>query len=196
MAHPRRFARSAALALVIAAATPSATSACSSESPTFIEAVRGASAIARVSIIDRLGDPPHTETYRVERVLKGSLPAVVTVSPAWANLCHDTVAFYAGEDGSDIIVAIGMTYYGQIINPVWVLSVHGIDGSAGVPDGVRTLPELERAILRALAMPDTATAEPINHVPGQGLALAVLAGLLAFIVIVRRRSTSGDIPAR
>ena len=71
--------------LVLAAAAvgvmlwmPGAASACSSDHPSFAEAVMGADAIARVVVTDvpRYGEDrtTRTETYRVERVLVGTLP--------------------------------------------------------------------------------------------------------------------------
>src|SRR4051812_41214267 len=83
------------LAAMLACATPSAVSACVSGQPSFAEAVRGARAIARVTVVEGWDgyqdDPTQGETYRVERVLKGSLPKLVTVAPAWTTLCHDSV---------------------------------------------------------------------------------------------------------
>ncbi len=152
------------LAAILVCATPSPVSACTSSQPSFAEAVRGARAIARVTVVEGWDgyqdDPTHSETYRVDRVLKGSLPKPVTVAPAWTTLCHDSVGYFAGAEGAVIIVAFDVPYYDQTIHPMWTFDTkQGLSGSAGVPSGVSTLTDLEAAIRSELGMPDTATAE-------------------------------------
>ena len=154
-----------ALAAILVCATPSPVSACTSSQPSFAEAVRGAGAIARVTVVEGWDgyqdDPTHSETYRVDRVLKGSLPELVTVAPAWTTLCHDSVVgYFGGDEGAVIIVAFDVPYYDQTIHPMWAFDrKQGVSGSAGVPSGVSTLAGLEAAIRSELGMPDTATAE-------------------------------------
>ena len=173
-----------------AAFAPADVRACSSDHPTFEEAVRGARAIARVTIVDGfdnfLDDPTTSETYRVEKVLKGSLPGVVTVAPAWTSLCHDSVGWYAGDlesDGRTIIVALDLRYYDQVIHPMWIADkIEGVRGSADVPVGARTLAGLEAAILAQLGVPETSTEEPAST-DGYGVLLILVAAvgvLLAF----------------
>lgn len=184
-----------ALALGLLAAAPSAVSACISEHPTFLEAVRGARAIARVRIVEGVdassADQTATETYRVERVLKGRLPGLVTLAPAWTSLCHDTVGFYAeGSEGGTLVIAIDMPYYAQTIHPMWTTyDTQGVSGSAGVPSGVATLYGLEAAILAALDLPNTSTEETQ---PRDAYLVAILlaAAVAAFIATVHRSSHS------
>lgn len=173
---------------------PSDVQACSSDHPTFSEVVRGARTIARVTIVDGfdayMADPTHSETYRVERVLKGSLPEIVTVAPAWTSLCHDSVGYYAGDagvesDGKTIIVALELRYYDQLIHPMWVAGGdQGLYGSAGLPVGATTLAGLEAAILAELGVPETSTEESIPTVRITSLLLLVTA--VAFLAAYRR----------
>lgn len=180
-----------ALALGLLAATPAAVSACSSDHPTFAEVVQGARAIARVTIVEGFdtytADPTTSETYRVERVLKGTLPRLVTLAPAWTSVCHDSVAYYAEESASKtFLMAVDMRYYDESIHPMWMVDdAQGVWGTAGVPSRVRTLDELEAAILAELALPDTSTDEPP---PGGGQPLVVIlaAALAGFVATVRR----------
>lgn len=189
------------LAAVLVCATPSPVSACTSSQPSFAEAVRGARAIARVTIVEGWDgyqdDPTHSETYRVDRVLKGSLPKSVTVAPAWTTLCHDSVGYFAGAEGAVIIVAFDVPYYDETIHPVWTFdSNQGLSGSAGVPSGVWTLTDLEAAIRSELGMPDTATAESAtdHSSPLLPYVLAAAGGLvLAARRLLRRGARSAAI---
>ena len=184
------------LAAILVCATPSPVSACTSSQPSFAEAVRGARAIARVTVVEGWDgyqdDPTHSETYRVDRVLKGSLPKLVTVAPAWTTLCHDSVGYFAGAEGAVIIVAFDLPYYDQTIHAMWAFdSKQGLSGSAGVPSGVSTLTDLEAAIRSELGMPDTATAESITTETSPLLpyVLAAAGGLVLAARRLSRRST-------
>jgi hypothetical protein len=174
---------STALSLSILVATPASASACVSGEPSFRAAVHRAQAIATVTVVDGFqaysSDPTHRETYRVERVLKGDLPARVTLTNPWTGICHDTIGFYAAE-GTTIVVAFDVTYYDQPIHPIWYVDGASVFGTAGVPRGVRSLPQLEAAIRAELGLPDTSTrsASPDAPLP-QAPALA--AGLVAFL---------------
>ena len=188
------------LAAILVCATPSAVSACVSSQPSFAEAVRGARAIARVTVVEGWDgyqdDPTHSETYRVERVLKGSLPKVVTVAPAWTTLCHDSVGYLAGTEGAVIIVAFDVPYVDQTIHPMWAFdSKHGVSGSAGVPAGVSTLTDLEAAIRSELRMPDTPTDSSTSSgaVPLLPAVVAALGGLAVGLRRSGRRSRPGFI---
>jgi hypothetical protein len=191
----------AAIAVVIAAgflAAPGPTFACVSDHPTFSEAVGGASAIARVTIVEGFdavsGDPTHSETYRVERVLKGSLPELVTIAPAWTSLCQDSVGYFAGAEASEgrtILIALNLSFGDQVIHPMWAeLDGVGLFGTAGIPDGVTTLAALERAILRQVALPETSTADSktVSLLPW---ALVAGLALLGASVVFRRRPSVG-----
>jgi hypothetical protein len=191
----------AAVAVAIATgflAAPGPAFACISDLPTFSEAVGGASAIARVTIVEGFdavgGDPTNSETYRVERVLKGSLPELVTIAPAWTSLCQDSVGYFAGAEASEgktILIALHLSFEGQTIHPMWVeIDGVGLFGTAGIPDGVTTLASLERAILRQVAFPDTSTADPKTKTPFPWALVAGLTGLGAFLVFRRRPSVS------
>lgn len=189
----------AAVAVAIAAgflASAGPAFACISDRPTFSEAVGGASAIARVTIVEGFdavgGDPTHSETYRVERVLKGSLPELVTIAPAWTSLCQDSVSYFAGAEASEgqtILIALHLSFEGQVIHPMWAeIDGVGLFGTAGIPDGVTSLADLERAILRQVALPNTSTADPKVMTPFPWVLVAGLAGLGAFVVLKRRPS--------
>ena len=195
----RRVARlvgASALAATLVGTSPSAVLGCTSDHPSFVEAVHGARAIARVVVVEGwdsyLDDPAHSETYRVERVLKGSLPASVTLAPAWTSLCHDSVAYYAGSDGAVIVVALDVSYYDQVIHPMWAFdSDQGLSGSAGVPPGVTMLTELEAAIRSELGRPDSSKSPDLSS------GLLVVAALGAVLLsLLRRRVGSGDIRGR
>ncbi len=177
-----------ALSVGLLAGTPGAVSACVGEQPTFAEAVRGAAAIARVTIVEGWDGYPaetNSETFRVERLLKGTLPEEVTRSPAWSSLCHDSVGHFAGSEESDgkvIVVAFDMPYADQTLHPMWISDDHrGVRGSAGVPPGMTTLAELEAAIVAELALPPTSTQEAV---PASGAPLlhVVVAAIVAFAV--------------
>ena len=180
-----------ALALGLLIAAPSGVSACTSEHPTFAEAVQGARAIARVTVVEGFetytADPTTSETYRVERVLKGKLPGLVTLAPAWTSLCHDSIGLYAeGAAGKSLVVAIDLPYYDQIIHPMWTTyGTQGVSGSAGVPSGATTLDELEAAIIAEPGLPDTSTDEPLPR-GAFPLGFTIAAALLTFVVTMRR----------
>jgi hypothetical protein len=179
-----------AIALLSLVGTP--TRACSSDQPTFGEAVRGARAIARVTVLSIVEDPSVRETFRVERRLKGSLPNQITIAPAWATLCHDSAASYAGGVGRTAILAIELRYYDQIIHPVWSIDPEtGVFASAGTPARVTTLADLESAILAELGMPDTATETEPNTLDESVVPLLTI-GLTAFLgVLFGKRSAAG-----
>lgn len=193
MRGPRALLAGVALAVGLLAAMPSPVSACTGEQPSFLEAVRGARAIARVTIVEGFDtytdDPTTSETYRVDRVLKGTLPQTLTLAPAWTSVCHDSVGYNAGveeSDGKTIVLAIDMPYYDQTIHPMWMTYENGeVGGSAGVPPGVTTLDALEAAVLAVLAPPDTATSGTApDRTPT--LPLLLVAALVAFTVTVRK----------
>jgi hypothetical protein len=179
------------IAGILVAASPGAVSACSSDHPTFAEAVRGARAIARVTVVEGFDtytdDPTLSETYRVEQVLKGSLPEVVTVAPARTSLCGDTVSYFAGgehAEGVAIVVAIDLPYYDQVIHPMWTeVDGQGVFGTAGVPSGVTSLAELESAVLAQVGLPDTSTD---SSQPRTAIALALL-GAIGVLFVARAR---------
>lgn len=176
-------------------AVPAHVSACVSDQPSFAETIHGARAIARVTIVEGfdtyLDDPSHSETYRVDRVLKGSLPELVTIAPAWTSLCHDTVSYFAGAEASEgqtIIVAFDLSFGDQVIHPMWGdADGSTLFGTAELPTGVRTLAALESAILRQVGMPDTSTVGTSPNDPPSPLPLFVALSLLAAVHVLRRQ---------
>ncbi|MGH2444763.1 MAG: hypothetical protein ACRDGD_01790 [Candidatus Limnocylindria bacterium] len=108
--------------------------ACSSEQPSFAEAVNGAEAIARVRVeaVSTYGEPARGETYRVLEVLKGDLPDVVQLDSPFTNLCHDTIGYYVPE-GTEAVVAFGVRYFHDTIHPFWVETDSLAEPSWGPP---------------------------------------------------------------
>jgi len=186
----------AAASLVTTVANPTATSACSAESPTFDFAVRNASAIARVTILNgRDGDL--VERFRIDRVLKGALPAEVVLERPRAHLCGDTISFFAGAEGGRIgqsaIVAFDVTFYAQVIHPVWAVLDNRVGGSASWPDGVSTLLELEPAIVTSVGqVPNTdASPEFANTEEPPWIAAPLLLFAVALAIGYARRHRTG-----
>ena len=173
-------------------ASPAATMACQADWPTFTQAIGRAEAVARVRTIGVPvdGSSDRTVVLRVEKVLKGSLPDTVRLAKPYAHLCHDSVAFWAGL-GSVAIVAFGVPFHGDTLYPVWVEYDQGIDSSAGVPHGVRTLRELEQAIL---AIPDTATADGRTSAVGDGADLRLIVVFVVALVMGLRRLQRSFMP--
>lgn len=180
-------------------ATPGRVSACTSDAPSFAEAVDGTRAIARVTIVEGYdtytGDPTSSETYHVDRVLKGSLPELVTIAPAWTSLCQDTVSYFAGAEasqGQTIIVAFDLTFYDQVIHPMWGYAEEGgLFGAAQLPTGVASLAALESEILRQVGMPDTATVGAGPGGPQAPLPLFTALCLLVAVGFLRRQHGNG-----
>lgn len=190
-----------AVAIVAILLNPDPAVACISEMPTFDYVVNNASAIARVTVLEGR-DRDLSETFRIDRVLKGRLPATVVLEPARSSLCGDTVSFYvgAGEEnvGESAILALDVQFFDQVIHPVWGGVEGRLGGSAGLPDGVSALPELERAIAAAItALPATDVDDPVDREDsGWHASLAMMAivtlGLLSAIFSFRRaRSADG-----
>lgn len=174
---------------------PSTARACQSDAPTFGQAVHGARAIALITIVEGADpdadDPTHSETYRIDRVLKGSLPKVITVAPAWTTLCHDSVGSWVGPKGSRAIVAFDVPFYDQAIHPVWTRDASGrVSGSAGLPSGLSTLRELAAEIEAELLAPDTSTPTPAtpDRLPVPMLLFIGLAFAVATAAMTVRRS--------
>lgn len=167
----------AAIALLL---TQGATAviACSSEMPTFEYVLENASAIARVTVLEGR-DADLSETFRVDQVLKGRTGDTIVLQPARSGLCGDTVAFFIGAEGGKVgqtaILALDVPYFDQVIHPVWGVIEGRLGGSAHLPDGVHSLPELERAIAAAVAVPPPTEAD--DAAPKLALDSWVLAAL-------------------
>jgi hypothetical protein len=170
---------------VLATATQPA-AACTAERPTFEDAVRGATSIARVRITDRWesGDTEVGETHQVVETLKGFVSGTVHLEDPRASVCGDHVAFFVGE-APEAIVAYGVPFGEQVLSIAWAESQETVSleyglrpmtGSTELPETITDLDELEAAI-RAL-LPDTALEPPSpasTTVVGWMLFLAALA---------------------
>jgi hypothetical protein len=170
--------------------------------PTFDYVVDSASAIARVTVLEGR-DRDLSETFRIDRVLKGRLPATVVLEPARSSLCGDTVSFFVGAEGANVgqsaILALDVRFFDEVLHPVWGVIEGRLGGSAHLPDGVTTLPVLERAIAAAItALPATDVDDPVDKEASGWLAsLALMAivtlGLLSAVNWFRRaRITEGE----
>ena len=171
-----------ACAVAIGLAWPTSVRACSSDYPSFREAVLGAEAIALVEVVDTPNDPVNRgpQVVQVRQVLKGSLPSTVVLERPPTDLCSDTIGFWAEQllRPPTLLVAFGLSFYDATINPIWGERVRGssIFGTASVPAGATTLEEV-MAAARAL-LPDTAMDRPSDwHRPSLPLVGAALLGL-------------------
>ena len=184
--------------LVALLLAPGVVHACSSDHPTFAEAVDGASAIARAIVTDvpAYGEDrdSHAETYRVVRTLKGSLPDSVVLEEPFTSLCHDTIGGLVAPEGSEAIVAFDVAYFGQVIHPAWVAVDApynpSVGGSAGAPETAKTLDDLETLIEARL--PDTAFALPSPIRPSELLGVALVAAAIGLAARRRLRAVKGD----
>ena len=184
--------------LVASVLAPGVVHACSSDQPTFAEAVDGASAIARVIVADvpAYGEDrdSRAETYRVVRMLKGSLPASVVLAEPFTNLCHDTIGGLVAPEGSEAIVAFDVAYFGQVIHPAWVAVDApynpSVGGSAFAPDEAKSLDDLE-ALIEA-RLPDTALASPSAIQPSELLGAALIAAAIGLAARRRLRAVKRD----
>jgi hypothetical protein len=188
---------SVGLVICLLATTTHAARACSSERPTFEDAVRSATSIARVTITDRweYGDTEVGETHRVVETLKGSVTETVHLEDPRGSLCGDHVADFVGE-APEAIVAYGVPFYDQVLSIAWAESQEAVSleyglrpmtGSTELPTTITDLDELEAAI-RAL-LPDTALEPPSpasTTVLGWMLFLAALA--TAYVRVAARES--------
>lgn len=175
--------------------------ACSGEIPTFDYVVNTASAIARVTVLEGR-DEDRSETFRVDKVLKGRLPDMVVLEPARSHICGDTVSFFLGAEGANVgqsaILAIDVRFYDQVIHPVWFVIKNRLGGSADLPVGVSTLLELERATAAAVsALPATDVGDAAGRRdsgPSMSTALVATVALGLFVALLwfrRARITEG-----
>jgi hypothetical protein len=175
----------------------SSTRACISDTPSFAEAVAGADAIARVTIVDGTDyeQPGDIEVFRVDRVLKGDPgPSIELVEPV-TYLCGDRVGYLTGGAdggvGESIILATNVQFFDEVIHPFWIVVDGGLSGSAGWPAAATDLADVEAAILNALGPPDTSTApEGVRRTnPGSPTLPVVMmaASMVLAAVMLRRR---------
>jgi hypothetical protein len=181
------FAGVLAATVLLGGAATTEVRACTGPLVTFQEAVGGAEAIAVVTVVEGsvpwFENPDHEEVFRVDRVLRGVLPPLVSLVRPKANACGDSLAGTIGEDGATAIVAFGVRIGGDVIHPVWTEDpAGGMGGTAEAPAGVGTLAELELALgggPAASTEPGT-TGVPADVVAAVALVLVALAGLLVF----------------
>lgn len=169
--------------------------ACTGPLMTFQDAVAGAEAIARVTVVEGavpwFENPDHEEVFRVDRVLRGILPPLVSLVRPKANACGDSLAGTIGEEGATAMVAFGVRMSGDVIHPVWTEDpAGGMGGTAEAPAGVRTLADLELALGGSPAAPAEpgATDVPADVAAAVALVLVALAGFLAFAWRARARA--------
>mgnify|MGYP001438241337 CR=1 FL=1 len=169
--------------------------ACTGPLMTFQDAVAGAEAIARVAVVEGavpwFENPDHEEVFRVDRVLRGVLPPLVSLVRPKANACGDSLAGTIGEEGATAMVAFGVRMSGDVIHPVWTEDpAGGMGGTAEAPAGVRTLADLELALGGGPAAPAEpgATDVPADVAAAVALVLVALAGFLAFAWRARARA--------
>ena len=171
----RRAIGALAGAAIFALVLPAPAHGCSSDYPSFREAVLGAEAIALVEVVDTPGDPMNQapQTLRVLEVVKGSLPSAVVVDPPRTDLCGDTIGYWAEQLRTPtLLVAFNVSFYDATINPIWGerRRASSIFGTASVPAGATTLEDVVAAARQLL--PDTAMHQPANR------KLAVLGAVL------------------
>ncbi len=155
-------ASAAMVALAVGFATPRSAAACSSDQPTFDQAMAGAQAVAIVEVdLAANGEvQPGVPPLRVVEVLTGD-PAPFLVGDPITGLCGDTIHYLFG-DSARLIVAFGVPFYDQVIHPAWGRSDDGsLFGTAGNPSGVDTIEGVEAAI-RTRFSAGPGAAEPVT----------------------------------
>jgi hypothetical protein len=162
--------------LVAMMAQPSTAFGCSSDYPTFDEAITKADAVALVRVMNR-GDPvlSRPNTIHVVQLLKGSLPETFVLDDPRTDLCGDTIAFWVEQaDSPVVLVAFGMPFYDQTIHPLWAESRYhrpSIFSTASVPEGAATMDDMVAAVGRLV--PNTALPAPGLGVQWLGIFLVV-----------------------
>ena len=115
-------------------------------------------------------------TLRVVHALRGPLPQLLTIDPPVTSLCGDWIGYGELGPGDEVIVALDVPFYDQVIHPAWWMTSDGrVCGTAGVPDEVADLDALAQAID---ALPDTATTGAPADSAGSVL-VALIVGALA-----------------
>jgi hypothetical protein len=177
--------------LFAAIALPSTAFGCSSDYPTFKEAITKADAVALVRVTDP-GDPllNRPNTIHVVRLLKGSLPGTFVLDDPRTDLCGDTIAFWVEQADSPVVmVAFGMPFYDQTIHPLWAESPHNapsIFSTASVPEGAATMDDMVAAV--GLLVPNTALPSPRRGLEWLGVALLVASA----VAMMARRLAVGN----
>lgn len=189
----------AILGLALLLAAPRTAAACTYVPMSFDHAVREATAVARVRLVDVSTAPAgpnefrRVETFAVLQVLRGRLPATLILDPPDASPCNDAVSFWLPEGERELVLAYGVPVDGHRIHPVWARSPEsGVGSSVGLPYGATTLADVEAAVQRVGAIP--AVAAPPAGLPDILLpfttmpVVAITAALLLIAGFGRRRT--------
>ena len=187
----RRIASSitVAAAVLAVAAAPASVAACSSEQPTFEQAMAGAQAVAWVKV----DLAPDGEVQRgispllVTDVIHGD-PGPFIGGDLRTGLCGDTIHYLYGDDAM-VLVAFGVPFFDQLIAPSWGRGEDGaLVGTAGMPFGVRTIDDVESAVRERFTVPQAGASGPVSF-DGSWVVIAALAlGTIIGWRIVLRRS--------
>ncbi len=180
-------------AIVLTGMSAGEARACTGSLLPFAKALAGAEAIAVVTVVEGaapIEDLDREEVFRVDRVLRGALPPVVSLVRPKAHACGDSLAGTIGDVGASAIVAFGVEAFGGVIHPVWTEDpAGGLGGTAEAPSGVTTLAQLELVVAGDRAVP---MAEATGPMVGTAAAIVVaaLAGFLALAWRMRRRASA------
>jgi hypothetical protein len=168
---------------LVAMAAPRDASACTSEQPTFEQAMGGAQAVAWVEVVlaadgeVQPGIPP----LRVTEVIHGD-PAPFLAADPRTGLCGDTIHYLYG-DGARVLVAFGVPFFDQVIHPTWWRDETGaVSGTGGVPFGVRTIEGLEAAVRDRFPAPEANDSGPMSI---DGSWVVIIAAALATAIGLR-----------
>lgn len=169
--------------LVVGFGAPRPVVACSSEHPTFEQAMSGAQAVAWVEVeLAADGEVlPGVPPLRIVEALAGD-PAQFLAGDPRTGLCGDTIHGLFG-DGARVIVAFGVPFFDQVIHPAWGRGDDGaLFGTAGVPFGVSTIEGIEAAV-RDRFPPAQANASGPFSIDGSWL--VIIAAALATVIGLR-----------
>jgi hypothetical protein len=181
-ARPAVFALALAIGCLIVAAAPAL--ACSAPAPSFEQAVLRSEAVARVTVLDAAEGGAGPETYRVDRILKGVLPPIVTLDDSVAGFCSGPIGGVAGE-GTVVIVAFRMPFDNAMVDPIWFDTAEGLASTAQTPEELRTLADVEERI-RGLVPAAPGGPSPMVDLSGLvPVALLLAAGLIGVLAILR-----------
>jgi len=125
-------------------------------------------------------------TIDITRVFKGRVAADPLTRTYTASGCGDDLHVYHARVGSTVIIAIGTTDHGRVIDPVWVFRDDGRLWAASVEGGGRTYAEVAATLVGILPPTDLAAPAPAaGDASLPLLATAGAAGAAAFTI--RRR---------
>lgn len=163
-------------------ARPSSVVACTSEQPTFDQAMAGAQAVAWVDVVNAAeGGVAGGPRLRVTEIVAGD-PAPFLAADPRTGLCGDTIHSLFG-DGAHVLLAFGVPFFDQVIAPAWRRDeTGGVSGTAGVPFGVTTIEGLEAAVRDRFPAPEANDSGPMSI---DGSWVVIIAAALATMVGLR-----------